>query len=98
VQRQQLLAKGQIFEDEIRAGTESTDNPAEEMPEGHDHGHDLIETRRVKLVSKSFILRVHEVLTRDTRKSRSVVGSPLRQFGLEASPCAAIFLLVGGVR
>jgi hypothetical protein len=41
------------------------DNPAEEMPEGHDHGQNLIETRRVNLVSKSFIPRVHEVLTRD---------------------------------
>jgi hypothetical protein len=35
------------------------------MPEEYDHGKNLIETRRLGLVSKSLILRVHEVLTRD---------------------------------
>jgi hypothetical protein len=38
---------------------------------GHNHGQNLIETRRIKLVSRSFILRVHEVLTRDTHHSPS---------------------------
>jgi len=31
------------------------------------HVQNFIETRRSKPVSKSFILRVHEVLTRDSR-------------------------------
>jgi hypothetical protein len=65
VQHQQLLAKGQIFEDKAVARTESNENPAEEMPEEYHHGKNLIETRRLRLVSKSLILRVHEVLTRD---------------------------------
>jgi hypothetical protein len=59
VQHQQLLAKGQIFEDKAVARTESNENKAEEMPEEYDHGKNLIETRRLRLVSKSLILRVH---------------------------------------
>ena len=65
MQSQQLLAESEIFEDEVLSGTESTDNPSEEMSEQRDHGQDLIETPSIKLFSKSLILRVHEVLTRD---------------------------------
>ena len=43
VQHQQLLAKGQIFEDETLAGAESNENPAGEMAEGYDHGRILSE-------------------------------------------------------
>jgi hypothetical protein len=32
VQSQQLLAEGQIFEDEIFSGTEGTDKPSEKVP------------------------------------------------------------------
>jgi len=57
------------FSREILSGTESTDSPSQEMTErrddGHNHGQNFIETRRNKPVSKSFILRVHEVLTKD---------------------------------
>jgi hypothetical protein len=69
MQGEQLLPESKVFEDEIFPRAEATENPAKEMTErrdeSHDHGQNLIETRRIKLVSKSFILRVHEVLTRD---------------------------------
>ena len=38
VQNQQLLMKSQVFKDEVLTGTESADQPAEEMSERHDHG------------------------------------------------------------
>ena len=60
MQSQQLLTKNQIFQDEVPSGAESTDSPPQEMTEqrddGQNHGQNLIETRRIKSVSKSFIL------------------------------------------
>jgi hypothetical protein len=38
VQSQPLLAENQVLEDEFLPGTESADQPAEEMSERHDHG------------------------------------------------------------
>jgi hypothetical protein len=62
MQSKQLLAERQIFEDEILSGTERTPKPSQEMPEqneyGRNHGLNVIETRRIKLVSNSVILRV----------------------------------------
>jgi MFS family permease len=46
----------------VLPGTESADHPAEEMPEPHDHGKNLIGAVRIELFAKSFILRVYEVL------------------------------------
>ena len=70
MQSQQLLTESEIFKGEVRSRTESTDNPSEEMSEpredGQNHDQNLIEIRRIKLVCKSFIPRLHEVLTRDT--------------------------------
>jgi hypothetical protein len=66
VQREQLLTESEIFKDQVFSGTESIDNPSEEMSEQRDHGQDLIETPSIELFSKSLILRVHEVLTRDS--------------------------------
>jgi hypothetical protein len=69
VHSQQLLTESEIFKGEVRSGTESTDNPSQEMSErrddGQNHDQNLIEIRRIKLVCKSFIPRLHEVLTRD---------------------------------
>lgn len=69
MQSQQLLTESEIFKDEILSGTEGTDSPSQEMSEqrdnGQNHGQNLTETRCIKPVSKSFILRMHEVLTRD---------------------------------
>jgi hypothetical protein len=41
---------------------------------GRNHGQNLIEIRRLSLVSKSLILRVHEVLTRDRSRRGSRQG------------------------
>ena len=38
VQGQQLLAEGQIFEDEILSGTERTHEPSQEMAERNEYG------------------------------------------------------------
>jgi hypothetical protein len=37
VQSQQLLAEGQIFEDEILSGTERTHQPSQEMAERNEY-------------------------------------------------------------
>lgn len=46
MQSQQLLTESEIFKGEVRSGTESTDNPSQEMSErrddGKDHGQHLI--------------------------------------------------------
>jgi hypothetical protein len=69
VQSQQLLTESEIFKDEVLPGTKGADNPSQKMSErGNDdrnHGQNLIEKRRIQLACKSFIPRVHEVLTRD---------------------------------
>ena len=45
-----MLTEGEVFKDEILAGTESTNNPTDEVPEAHDHGKNLIETSSHRLV------------------------------------------------
>jgi hypothetical protein len=35
VQSKELLTEAEIFKDEVLSGTESTDNPSEEMSERH---------------------------------------------------------------
>jgi hypothetical protein len=56
--------------DEILSRTESTHGPSQEMTERGDddqnHGPNLTQTRGVRSVSNSFILRLHGVLTRDS--------------------------------
>jgi hypothetical protein len=42
VQSEELLAKGEVFQDEMLAGTKGTAKPAEEVSEPHDHGKNLI--------------------------------------------------------
>ena len=51
-----MLTEGEVFKDEILAGTESTNNPTDEVPEAHDHGKNLNETSPVELIPKSLIL------------------------------------------
>ncbi len=51
----QLLTKGQIFEDQILARSEGTKNPTEKVPEPHDHGRNLIETRQNELFDDSLV-------------------------------------------
>src|ERR1022692_5343797 len=49
VKSEQLLTQGKIFEDDILAGPECTNHPAEEVPEPYDHAQNLTrsEERRV---------------------------------------------------
>jgi hypothetical protein len=64
MQSQQLPTESQIFEDEVLAGTESADHPAEEMSKPGDHGRNLTETVEIQLYAKSFILQMYDVMAR----------------------------------
>jgi hypothetical protein len=64
MQSRQLPTESQVFEDEVLAGTESADHPAEEMSKRGDHGKNLIGTVRIQNCAKSFILQVYDVLAR----------------------------------
>ena len=68
VQSQQLLMKSQVFKDEVLTGTESTDQPAEEMSERRDDSRNHIGKVRIELCAKSFILQVYDVLARHRGK------------------------------
>jgi hypothetical protein len=68
VKSQQLLTQGKIFEDDILAGPECTNHPAEEVPEPYDHAQNLTGTLPIELAAKSLILRVYDVLMNDTGK------------------------------
>src|SRR4029077_1595331 len=59
VRSQQLLMKSQVFKDEVLTGTESADQPAEEMSERRDHSRNHIGKIRIQLFAKSFILQVY---------------------------------------
>ena len=43
MQGKQLLTKGEVFENEILAGTKSAKQPTKQMSEPRDHGENLIE-------------------------------------------------------
>jgi hypothetical protein len=62
-----LLTEGEVFENEILSRTESTDNPAQKMPEGNSHGKNLIGTSQIELGVKLLILRVFDPLANDSR-------------------------------
>jgi hypothetical protein len=64
MQSQQLLMKSQAFKDEVLTGTESADQPAEEMSERRDHSRNHIGKVRIELCAKPFILQVYDVLAR----------------------------------
>src|SRR5664280_376237 len=68
VKSEQLLTQGKIFEDDILAGPECTNNPAEEVPEPYDHAQNLTGTLSIELGGKSLILRVSDVLMNDRRE------------------------------
>jgi hypothetical protein len=56
--------KSQVFKDGFLTGTESADQPAEEMSEQRDHSRNHIGKVRIELCAKSFILQVYDVLAR----------------------------------
>ena len=59
-----MLTKGEVFEQEILAGTKHRDKPAKEVPEPRDHGQNLTETAHGRRNTKSFILLGYDVLKR----------------------------------
>jgi hypothetical protein len=63
-----LLTEGEVFENEILSRTESTDNPAQEMPDEHSHDKNLIATSQTELVVKLLILRMFDLLANDSRR------------------------------
>jgi hypothetical protein len=44
MESEQLLTQGEIFQDEILAGTERTNNPTQQVPEPDNHDKNLNET------------------------------------------------------
>ena len=62
MESEQLPTQGEIFKDEILAGTERTNNPAEQVPDPYDHGKNLSEMTPTETIPKSLILQVHDVL------------------------------------
>jgi len=56
VQSQQLLMESQVLKDEVLLGTESAEQPAEQMSERRDHVKNVTETSRFQPCAKSFIL------------------------------------------
>jgi hypothetical protein len=61
MESEQLLTQGEIFKDEILAGTERTNNPASQVSEPHDHGKNVSEMSPTEPISKSLKLQVHDV-------------------------------------
>ena len=68
--------KSQVFKDEVLTGTESADQPAEEMSERHDHGKNLSEKDRIKLCAKSFISQVYDLLARHRTPRHKISSCP----------------------
>jgi hypothetical protein len=62
-----LLTERQVFEDEGFPRAKSSDHPAEDMPERHDHGKNLIGTVGIETLPKSLILRVYDVLAKHSQ-------------------------------
>ena len=58
----QLLTKGEVFEDQVLAGTKGANQPTRQMSEGRDHGENLIELRPCEPFAKSLYLRMQDVL------------------------------------
>jgi hypothetical protein len=56
--------KSQVFKDEVLSGTESADQPAEEMSARRDHSRNHIGKVRIELCTNSFILQLYDVLAR----------------------------------
>ena len=93
----------QVFEDEVLAGAESTDHPAEETSERREHSRNHIGKVRIELCAKSFILQVHEVLARHRLLVRVSRGTPvLFQYPVKKqkaqTPVSGLYIakLVGG--
>jgi hypothetical protein len=72
VESQQLLTQSEILEDEIFASTKDAAKPAEEVPEPHDHGKNLIRRCQTNSWATHMIVQVYDVLMNDS--SRNTCG------------------------
>jgi len=68
VESEQLLTESEVFEDEIRAGTKNSDQPAENVSKQYSHGKEIFLEGPPRQLAKGLILRVYGVLTRDRCK------------------------------
>src|ERR1019366_311756 len=66
---EELLTQGEVFQDEILAGTKGTAKPAEDVPEPYDHAKNLTGTLPIELGANSLILWVYDVLMSHRRLS-----------------------------
>jgi hypothetical protein len=101
VQCQQLPTESHVFEDEVRPATERTDQPAEEMPERHDHGKNFSGKDRIKLYAKSLILQVYDRLARHNLARTHLSPEPSRPGLLvcnEDTECAVSAVSFSGKR
>jgi hypothetical protein len=64
VQSQQLLPKGEVFEEEFFSGAKGRNNPAEQMSKAHKHQVIIAKSAPRRFASKSLILRTRRVLAR----------------------------------
>jgi hypothetical protein len=80
VQSQQLPTESQVLEDEVLPGTESADQPAEEMSERHNHGKNCSGKIRIQLFAKSFILQGVRRFGETQGKREVIQGKSSRRF------------------
>jgi hypothetical protein len=55
-------AEGEVFKDQVLAGTGGADQPTQQMSKTRDHGQNLIELLPVEPVAKSLYLQMQDVL------------------------------------
>jgi hypothetical protein len=92
VQSQQLPTESQVLEDEVLPGTESADQPAEQMSERQDHGKNFTGKIRIQFFAKSFILQVYDVSARQclTASTARSARSPVAVFCSKQNTVAQI--------
>ena len=61
---QQLLAQGEVLEDEVIPRAKDGDDPAEQMSKAHKHQGIIAKSGPRRCASKSLILRTRRVLAR----------------------------------
>jgi hypothetical protein len=66
MQCQELLTQSKILQKKVPARTQSTEDPAEEMPDKREHAPRSYRKSGHQTSFKSFILRVQEILMRDS--------------------------------
>ena len=79
MQSQQLLMKSQVFKDEVLTGTESADQPADEMSERRDHSRNHIG----KSSNQAFRQVIHFAGVRRFGEAQAESSDPAERLSLE---------------